>query len=304
MTDVRSPVAPVPTDPADPDPDPVAGSGDGDRDGAAPQLVRLATRRPGEGTAERFRIPRGLERLAGVAILFALWEVAAQVGWLRPDVLAGPSTVLTAGGDLARDGTLGEALWASLQRVVWGLGLGIPLGTALALAAGLSRVGDDVVDANLQMLRFVPVLGLQPLLIVWLGVGETTKVTMIVLGVAFPIYVNTSSAIRAIDPGHLELASVVGLGRIERIRRIVLPGARAGFLVGLRLATGVAWLLLVFAEQINASSGIGYLMVRAQTFFQTDVIVVCLVVYAVLGLASDGTVRALERRLLRWQPGR
>ena len=209
--------------------------------------------------------------------------------------------MLTVGWDLARDGTLAEALWASLQRVGWGLGLGIPLGTALALVAGLSRVGDDVVDANMQMLRFVPILGLQPLLIVWLGVGETTKISMIVLGVAFPIYVNTSAAVRAIDPGHLELAAVLGLGRVERLRRVVLPGARAGFLVGLRMATGVAWLLLVFAEQINASSGIGYLMVRAQTFFQTDVIVVCLVVYAVLGLLSDAVVRALEARLLRWR---
>ena len=232
-----------------------------------------------------------------------MWELAARVGWLPPDVLAGPSTVLTAGWDLARDGTLTEALWTSLRRVAWGLGLGIPIGTLLALAAGLSRLGDDLVDANLQMLRFVPIIGLQPLLIVWLGVGETTKVSLIVLGVAFPIYVNTSSAIRAIDPGFIELADVVGLSRWAQVRRVVLPGSLPGFLVGLRLATGVAWLLLVFAEQINATSGIGYLMVRAQTFFQTDVIVVCLVTYAVLGLLSDGVVRALERRWLRWRPG-
>lgn len=260
---------------------------------------------PPDGAGRRgLRLPRGVERLAGVALLVAAWEVAAAVGWLRPDVLAAPSAVLTVGWDLVRDGTLGEALWASLQRVGWGVGLGIPLGTALALLAGLSRLGDDLVDANVQMLRFVPILGLQPLLIVWLGVGETTKVSMIVLGVAFPIYVNTHAAVRAIDPRHLELAQVVGLGRIDRVRRIVLPGARAGFLVGLRMAAAVAWLLLVFAEQINAGRGLGHLMVRAQTFFQTDVIVVCLVVYAVLGLASDAVVRGLERRLLRWQPGR
>jgi sulfonate transport system permease protein len=291
MTDLRTAPAPAPGNGTAP---PIE----------APKLVKLPTRDPGEGERRRVRVPRAVERLAGVAVLFALWQLAASAGWLRPDVLAGPDAVLTAGWDLVRDATLLDALWASLQRVGWGLGLGIPLGTGLALVAGLSRVGDDVIDANLQMLRFVPILGLQPLLIVWLGVGETTKVTMIVLGVAFPIYVNTSSAIRAIDPRHLELSDVVGLGRIERIRKVVLPGARAGFLVGLRLATAVAWLLLVFAEQINASKGIGYLMVRAQTFFQTDIIVVCLVVYAVLGLLSDGIVRALERRLLRWQPGR
>jgi sulfonate transport system permease protein len=274
------------------------------RPAAAPALTRLPTRPDGAADTRRLRVPRGVERLAGVAALFALWELAARVGWLPSDVLAGPSAVLTAGWDMARDGTLGDALGASVTRVAWGLGVGIPVGAVLALLAGLSRPGDDLIDANLQMLRFVPIIGLQPLLIVWLGVGEATKVTMIVLGVAFPVYVNTSAAIRSIDPGYVELAAVVGLGRLARIRRVVLPGARAGFLVGLRLATGVAWLLLVFAEQINASSGIGYLMVRAQTFFQTDVIVVCLVVYAVLGLLSDAGVRALERRLLRWQPGR
>lgn len=270
----------------------------------APVLVTLPTRRPEREARRRARVPRGIERLAGVVALFAMWEVASRAGWLATDVLAGPSTVLTAGTDLLRDGTLLDALWASLRRVLWGFALGIPIGAALALVAGLSRLGDDLLDANVHMLRFVPIIALQPLLIVWLGVGETVKVTLIVLGVAFPVYVNTNAAIRAIDPRYLELAATVGLGRWARIRRVVLPGALPGFLVGLRLASAVAWLLLVFAEQINAVSGIGFLMIRAQTLFQTDVIVVGLITYAVLGLLSDGAVRALERRLLRWQPGR
>jgi sulfonate transport system permease protein len=273
-------------------------------DVAAPVLVELPTTEPGAQERRRFRLPRGIERLIGVVIFFAIWELASQVGWLSPKVLAGPSTVLTAGVDLIGDGTLGSALWASLQRVLWGLGLGIPIGAGLAVLSSLTRVGDDLVDANVQMLRFVPIIGLQSLLILWLGIGETAKISLIVLGVAFPVYVNTSSAIRSIDPRYHDLAAVIGLGVGERLRRIVLPGALAGFLVGLRMATAVAWLLLVFAEQINASSGLGYLMIKAQTFFQSDVIVVCLVVYAVLGLCSDGLVRFLERRLLRWQPGR
>jgi sulfonate transport system permease protein len=266
-------------------------------------LERLPTHAPAEDRPRR-HIPRGIERLAGVVVLFAIWELAARVGWLSPKVLAGPSTVLTAGVDMIRDGTLGTALWASVQRVVWGLGLGIPIGAGLALVAGLSRAGDDMVDANVQMLRFVPIIGLQPLLILWIGIGETAKISLIVLGVAFPVYVNTYAAIRSLDPGHLQLADVVGLSRWSRVRRVILPGALPGFLVGVRMATSVAWLLLVFAEQINARSGLGYLMIRAQTFFQSDVIVVCLVVYAVLGLVSDGLVRLLERTLLRWQPGR
>ena len=252
----------------------------------------------------RLRLPRGVERLLGVVLLFAVWELAAQVGWLSPKVLAGPSTVLTAGVDLARDGTLGSALWASVQRVLWGLGIGVPAGTVLALVAGLTRIGDDLVDANVQMLRFVPIIALQPLLILWLGIGESAKVGLIVLGVAFPIYVNTSAAIRAIPPGYHELADVLGLTRWTRLRKVVLPGSVAGFLVGLRMATALAWVLLVFAEQMNATSGLGYLMIRAQTFFQSDVIVVGLVTYAVLGLVSEGIVRTIERRALRWRPTR
>lgn len=297
MTDLAAPPAQAADPPA------------GERDPGVPAaprtvaLTRLATGRTAR-SSRRLGIPRGVERLLGVVLLIALWETAAQVGWLRSDILAGPSTALTAGVDLWRDGTLPTSLWASVQRVGWGLGLGIPIGTALALVAGLSRIGDDVVDANLQMLRFVPIIALQPLLVVWLGVGETVKVTMIVIGVAFPIYVNTSVAIKSIDPRYRELSDVVGLGRRQLVRRVVLPGALPGFLVGLRLAVAIAWLLLVFAETINATSGIGFMMARAQVFFQTDVIVVGLLTYAVLGLLSDGLVRFVERRLLQWQPGR
>lgn len=250
------------------------------------------------------RVPTGIKRLTGVVGFFVIWEIAATVGWLSPDILAGPSAVLTVGWDLLRDGTLGSSLWASLQRVGWGMAIGIPIGTLLALFAGLSRVGDHVIDAQVQMLRFVPIIALQPLLVVWLGVGETVKISLIVLGVTFPIYVNTSSAIKTLDPRWLELSTTLGLSRRELITKVVLPGALPGFLVGLRLATAIAWLLLVFAEQINATSGIGFLMTRATVFNQTDVIVVGLVTYAILGLLSDAGVRALERGLLRWQPGR
>ena len=273
-------------------------------DVAAPTLVKLPTFEAGAPKTKRFRFPRSVERLIGVVVFFAIWELAARVGWLSPTILAGPSAVLTVGWDLLRNGTLTDAIWTSLQRVLWGLAIGIPIGTGLALLAGLSRPGDDAIDANMQMLRFVPIIALQPLLIVWLGVGETTKITLIVLGVVFPIYVNASAAVRSVSPGYHELARVVGLSRTQRLRKVVLPGALPGFIVGLRIAVSVAWLLLVFAEQINATSGIGFLMTRAQTFFQTDVIVVCLVTYAVLGLLTDGTVRFLERRFLSWQPER
>ena len=153
----------------------------------------------------------------------------------------------------------------------------------------------------MQMLRFLPIIGLQPLIVLWFGIGETAKVSLIAFAVAFPIYINTYAAIRAIDPNHLELARVVGLRRAALLRRVVVPGALPGFLVGLRMSVAVSWLILVFAEQINATNGIGYLMVRAQEFFQTDVILVGLAVYALLGLLSDALVRAIERKALAWR---
>jgi sulfonate transport system permease protein len=270
-----------------------------------PALVRLPTATDGKRVARQGR--RGVSgpsRLIGVALMVAIWEVASLLGWIQPQDLAPPTSVLSTGAHLLANGTLGSALWASLQRVFWGLAIGIPIGAALALAAGLSRTGERLIDSNVQVLRFVPIIGLESLFVLWLGVGETAKISMITLGVMFPIYINTYAAIRSIDPSYGELADVVGLRRWARIRRIVLPAALPGFLVGLRLAMAVAWLLLVFAEQINASSGLGYLIVQAQTYFQSNVIVVCLACYAVLGLLTDVFVRSLEGALLRWQPGR
>ena len=264
-------------------------------------LVQLPT--GGDSPRER-RLGRGAQRLIGVALLFAVWEMASLAGWIKPQDLAAPTAVLSTGAHMIANGSLATALWASLQRVFWGLLIGVPIGAGLALASGLSRTGENLIDGNVQMLRFVPIIGLESLFVLWLGVGETAKISMIALGVVFPIYINTNAAIRSIDPGFGELAEVVGLSRTQRIRRIVLPAALPGFLVGLRMAMAVAWLLLVFAEQINASSGIGYLIIQAQTFFQSNVIVVCLVCYALLGLLTDAFVRALERVTLRWQPGR
>jgi sulfonate transport system permease protein len=267
-----------------------------------PGLERLPT--SADGAAKRRRGVSGPSRLIGVALFIGLWEAASLAGWIQPQDLAAPSTVLTTGAHLIANGELPSALWASVQRVFWGLAIGVPAGVLLAAAAGLTRTGERLIDGNVQMLRFVPIIGLESLFVLWLGVGETAKISMITLGVVFPIYINTFAAIRSIDPAYGELADVVGLGRWARIRRIVLPATLPGFLVGLRLAVAVAWLLLVFAEQINASNGLGYLIVQAQTFFQSNVIVVCLACYALLGLLTDVIVRALESRLLKWQPGR
>lgn len=190
----------------------------------------------------------------------------------------------------------------SLQRVAVGLLLGLVVGVGLALVSGLFRVGEDLVDASVQMLRTVPFVGLIPLFIIWFGIGEAPKVAIITMGVMFPLYLNVYAGIRGVDAQLIEAGESLGLSRWGLVRHVVLPGALPGAMTGLRYSLGIAWLALVFAEQVNADAGIGYLMVQARDFLRTDVIVVCLIVYAFLGLLADFAVRTLERLLLQWRP--
>lgn len=237
----------------------------------------------------------------GPLVLLGLWTIGSATGLLDPRILSAPWTVVTTTGELIADGRLQSNLLTSTQRAVVGLGLGIILGTVLALASGLSRWGEALLDGPIQIKRAIPALALLPLLILWLGIGETMKITTITLGVFVPIYLHTHNGLRAIDSRYVELAQTVGLSRTEFIRKVVLPGALPGFLLGLRFAVTGAWLSLVVVEQINATSGIGYMMELARTYGQTDVIIVGLVLYGILGLLSDGTVRLIQRRALSWR---
>ncbi|MER7537881.1 ABC transporter permease [Streptomyces sp. NPDC097704] len=264
-----------------------------------PDLVPLTpARRPGRGPS----VPRWLRRAVGPVLLLVLWQSCSATGVLPADVLASPGTVARAAGDLIGDGTLPTAMGVSLRRVAVGLLLGGAVGIALALVSGLSRLGEDLVDAPVQMLRTVPWVGLIPLFIIWLGIGEAPKVALIALGVAFHLYLNVYAGIRGVDAQLVEAGESLGLGRWGLVRHVVLPGALPGAMTGLRYSLATAWLALVFGESINADAGIGFLMNQAREFFRTDVIVVCLVVYAFLGLLADALVRTLERLLLQWRP--
>ncbi|MEU6121770.1 ABC transporter permease [Streptomyces sp. NPDC047123] len=250
----------------------------------------------------RARVPRWLRRTSGPLALLALWQVLSATGVLTSDVLASPGTIAQVAGDLIRDGSLPNAMGVSLQRVALGLLFGTVVGTGLALVSGLFRIGEDLVDASVQMLRTVPFVGLIPLFIIWFGIGETPKIAIITLGVSFPLYLNVYAGIRGVDAQLIEAGESLGLSRWGLVRHVILPGALPGAMTGLRYSLGISWLALVFAEQVNADAGIGFLMVQARDFLRTDVIVVCLVVYAFLGLTADFVVRTLERLLLQWRP--
>ncbi|MCG0068484.1 ABC transporter permease, partial [Streptomyces tricolor] len=253
-------------------------------------------------SARRARVPRWLRRTTGPLLLLALWQLLSGTGVLAADVLASPGRIARVGWDLIGDGSLPSAMGTSLQRVALGLLFGTATGTGLALLAGLFRIGEDLVDAPVQMLRTVPFVGLIPLFIIWFGIGEAPKTAIITLGVTFPLYLNVYAGIRGVDAQLIEAGESLGLSRWGLVRHVVLPGALPGALTGLRYSLGIAWLALVFAEQVNADAGIGFLMVQARDFLRTDVIVVCLIVYAFLGLLADFIVRSLERLLLQWRP--
>jgi sulfonate transport system permease protein len=251
--------------------------------------------------SRRWSPPRPVRRAAGPVGTLLLWYLLSATGVLSPDVLAGPSVVFGKLVSMIGDGELPAAIAVSAQRVLYGFVIGAAVGLALALVAGLFRIGEDLVDSTVGMFRTLPWVGLIPLFIIWFGINEEPKIALVALGVTFPIYFNVYAGIRGVDAQLVEAGRVLGLGRWGLIRHVVLPGSLPGALVGLRYALGTAWLALVWAEQVNASQGIGYLMNNAQQFFQTDVIVVCLVTYAVLGLVCDLVVRLGTKYLLAWR---
>ena len=268
-------------------------------DGTAVPAARTDLRRPLRRLGPGRRIP--CARLLGPALLLAAWAIASATGALDPRVLPAPWTVLHTGADRWTHGTLRADITDSLWRAAQGFALGLTVGIVLALAAGLSRIGEAVIDGTVQINRAIPTLGLIPLFILWLGIGETFKVAIIAIVVYIPVYLNLHAALAGIDGRYVELAEVLGLSRWQFIRQVVIPGALPGFFVGLRLGVTGSWLSLVVLEQINATSGLGYMMFQAQNYGQTDVIVLGLLIYGIFGFASDTIVRLIERRVLSWR---
>jgi len=243
----------------------------------------------------------GLIRLLSPLILLGVWQLGSALGLIPQDVLPAPSLIIEAGIQLIENGQLAGALQVSGIRVVEGLLLGGILGLVLGTTVGLSRWFEATVDPPMQMIRALPHLGLIPLFILWFGIGELPKVLLVALGVSFPLYLNTFSAIRQVDPKLFETARVLGFSFWQRFRTIIVPSAAPQVLVGVRQSLAIAWLTLIVAEQINADKGIGFLINNARDFLRIDIIIFGLIVYALLGIGTDAIVRALERRALRYR---
>ncbi|MCU1740796.1 MULTISPECIES: ABC transporter permease [Pseudomonas] len=249
-----------------------------------------------------WRTPEVLLRLVSPIVLLLAWELASELGLIPQRVIAAPSQIGGTLWAMIVSGELGKHLLVSLQRALLGLSIGVSIGVVAALVTGLSKRGEVILDSPMQMLRTIPSLALVPLFILWFGIGEFTKIALIVTGTIFPVYLNLFAGIRNIDPKLIEAANTLGLNRRELIWHVILPGSLPSFFVGLRYSLGISWLALVFVEQINTTAGIGFLASDARDFMRTDVIVICLLIYSVLGLLIDGLIRTLERFALAWRP--
>jgi sulfonate transport system permease protein len=246
-------------------------------------------------------VPMLVRRSIVPVLLVLAWQAGSSWNWWTSSVLPSPVNVAQTFWQLLENGQLLPNLWVSFRRVLIGSALGVTTGTVLGVLVGLWRFPEEALDATLQMMRTLPYLVMLPLFIVWFGVDELPKILIIAIGTSLPIYLNASSGVRQVDPRLKEMASTFGLKKRALIGLVIIPGALPSILTGLRYSLGVGWLALVVAEQINARAGLGLLISNAENLFQTNILMVCVVIYAALGLTTDIMVRALDRVLLRWR---
>jgi len=234
------------------------------------------------------------------AAVIAAWQLAASAGWISSRIMPSPADVVLAFWQTTASGQLPHDIVVSAGRALAGLAVGGAIGFLLGIANGVSRVSEELTDTTLQMLRTIPHLAMIPLVILWFGIGEESKLFLTALGVLFPVYLNTYHGVRNVDRDLIEMGRVYGMGHWTLFRKVIFSGALPSIFVGLRYALGIMWLTLIVSESIAASSGIGHMANNAREFMMTDVVVLSLVVYAALGKLADVVARTLERRTLRW----
>ena len=264
------------------------------RPGARSSMIAATAR----GSTGRPAWPLGAGAL--VTILLG-WEAIARLGWVPALFLPAPTAVIAEAVRMGRTGELWRHLAVSLARVGLGFGLGAVVGTALGLLLGVSRVAWAMINPLIAATYPIPKIALLPLMILWLGIGETPKVVMIALGVFFPIVINTYAGVRGTDPLLVKTARSLGAGPWQLTRKVVLPSALPTILAGYRLGTGIALLLVVSAEMINATSGLGFLILNSGDLMLTGKLMVGLAILSLLGLVSTWGLRALEAWMTPWK---
>ena len=235
-----------------------------------------------------------------LVLLFAWWYGTAS-GRIPASVLASPADVVKAFVEIQETGQLREFLLASLSRAALGVSLGVSVGLLLGVTAGFTALGEQLVDPTMQMFRTIPFLALAPLFVSWFGIDETFKIVLIAAASAFPMYAYSYLGVRNVDRKLVEAAKGFGVGRWGLLTRVILPSALPNLLMALRICLAISVVGLIAAEQVGTTKGIGYLVLLAKQYYRPDYMVLCIVMYAVLGILFDGLIRLLERYTMPWR---
>jgi sulfonate transport system permease protein len=267
-----------------------------------PAIEQAAAVVAGQGLSARLRRyarpALGLLLPVGVA---AAWELAVGLGWSNGRLVPPPSRIFVTILELARSGELSRHVLATLTRVAVGFGLGVFAGTTLGAISGYWSLARRLLDPTVQALRAIPSLAWVPLFILWLGIFETSKVALIAAGVFFPVYLGVMGAILSVDRGIAEVGRTFRLSGPAMIRRILLPAVLPAYVVALRVGLGLGWMFVVAAELMGASEGLGYLLLDGQQLGKPAQIMAAIVIFAVIGKATDWLIVIATAPLLRWQ---
>ena len=234
-------------------------------------------------------------------IILIIWQLAGVFGLVSKTVLPTPLDIFLAFQELIKTGELFGHLSISVFRAAAGFFIGGGLGIILGTIVGFSTRSEQYLDPSVQMLRTVPHLAVAPLFVLWFGFGETSKVLLIADGAFFPLYVNAFLGIRGVDSKLFDVARVLEFSKRKLITKLILPSALPNLLLGARLSLGVAWVSLVVAELMGSTEGIGYMIMDARQFSNTDIVFVGIIIFAFVGKFSDSLVRLLEVKFLRWR---
>jgi sulfonate transport system permease protein len=234
-------------------------------------------------------------------ILLTVWEVLSRLGIFPVHQLPAPSIILQKIYSMLQDGSLWSHSGITLYRVFIGFFAGTVVAVILGSVVGFFKLAEKLIDPLLQAFRSIPSLAWVPLFLLWLGIGEVSKVTLIAIGVFFPVYLNIVSGVKGVDRKLIEVGKIYGFSTYQLIKRIILPASLPSFLVGIRSGLGLGWMFVVAAELMGASKGLGYLLVFGQNMSSPDIIIASIILFAILGKISDAVLKAVENKALHWQ---
>lgn len=237
------------------------------------------------------------------AFVVLLWILSTFSNNYKLKLLPSPYQVIIRAIQMIGDGTIWQYIAISTQRALFGLLFGATLGYLLGMINGMSKVLNAILNTTIQMFRTVPILGLMPVLIIYLGIGEEFKVFVVALGVFFSMYLNTYGGVKTIDKKLIEMSKVYGFNKWQLFINVIFPGSLQSVLVGFRMSLGGMWMMLIAAEMVGTDSGLGYMASQARELMQMDIVFLSLFIYAFLGKLSDVIATLLEKRFLRWRHG-